>query len=86
MIKIAKWTEVYLYLIYMMFLDICGGVLGGLKGHLALAPSVVVCPGQPPSSRGLGVYHFTTFTFAFSVRLAGLGSINCIDTSPNLPL
>lgn len=86
MIKIAKGTEVYLHLIYMMFLDVFGGVLGGLEGNLALVPSVVVCPGQPPSSRSLGVYHFTTFTFAFSVRLAGLGSTNCIDTSPNLPL
>lgn len=86
MIKIAKGTKVYLYIIYMVLFYIGFSRLGCVEGNLALISVVVVRPGQPPSSRGLGVYHFTTFTFAFSVRLAGLGSINCIDTSPNLPL
>ena len=87
MIKIAKGTKVYLYIIYMVFFYIGFSRLGCVEGNLALAPSIVVRPGQPPLPWLLRVYHaIMTFLLDVLVRLAGLGSINCIDTSPNLPL
>lgn len=87
MIKIAKGTKVYLYIIYMVFFYIGFSRLGCVEGDLALISVVVVRPGQPPSHWLLGVYHaIMTFVLGVLVRLAGLGSINCIDTSPNFPL
>lgn len=87
MIKIAKGTKVYLYIIYMILGYICFSRLGCVEGDLALFSIVVVRPGQMPSPWLLGVYHaIMTFVLGVLVRLAGLGSINCIDTSPNLPL